>query len=604
MARFAFVGGSYTSQSVNADCQRVVNWYPESIESQQGKSGFALYPTPGLTVFSQLPDSPLRGLFTINGRTFGVAGSTFFEIFTDGTFANRGAVANDGLMASITGGPLHILIASGGIGYALTLADNSFIQPLNMVSPRIVAYSDGYYLALQDNSDVFQFSTLLDATTWSLADVEQVSFFADNVLSMHVDHREICLFGAKQSIVYANTGDPNTPFLPINGAFAEQGSGAVFGNTKLDNTSFWIGANEHGGGIGWKAQGYTPIRVTNHAIEYAWQGYPTISDAISYAYQDQGHAFWVVFFPSANSGRGATWVFDVATSMWHERDHLENGVHYAHRSNCHTYAFGKHLVGGWDSGNIYQMAIPVSNGAGGWIFADDFGMPIQRLRRAPHISKEQEWQQHISLQVDIESGVGSNIPIVSQTIPTTIILAAPNTSLWSLTMNDNGTLQTTAGAIGIAQTLFMTDSSHTTSWQVVISNTGVLSTNSVAFNAAYPLFTEMVSSTGTVNYRLSVTLGGLLQSDYQGLVTREPVISLRWSDDGGHTWSNQYDVSAGAIGKFKTRAIWRRLGRSRDRVYEIQTSDPIPWRVVDAYLNADPDYKPSERLIKTVSKSA
>src|SRR6476660_9638015 len=103
MARFGFVGPSYSSQSVNADCQVCRNWYPENIESQLGKSGFALYPTPGLAVFCQLPDEPLRGLFTINGRTFAVAGSTFFELFTNGTFISRGAVANDGLMASITG---------------------------------------------------------------------------------------------------------------------------------------------------------------------------------------------------------------------------------------------------------------------------------------------------------------------------------------------------------------------------------------------------------------------------------------------------------------------------------------------------------------------
>jgi hypothetical protein len=69
----------------------------------------------------------------------------------------------------------------------------------------------------------------------------------------------------------------------------------------------------------------------------------------------------------------------------------------------------------------------------------------------------------------------------------------------------------------------------------------------------------------------------------QGL---NPVVSLRWSDDAGQTWSNFYSVSAGRMGAYKTRAIWRRLGRSRNRVFEFSVSDPIPWRIIDAFLDA------------------
>lgn len=66
-------------------------------------------------------------------------------------------------------------------------------------------------------------------------------------------------------------------------------------------------------------------------------------------------------------------------------------------------------------------------------------------------------------------------------------------------------------------------------------------------------------------------------------IGRDPVISLRWSDDGGHTWSNSYDRSFGAAGEYKTRVIWRRLGRARDRIFEISVSDAVPARITDAY---------------------
>ena len=69
---------------------------------------------------------------------------------------------------------------------------------------------------------------------------------------------------------------------------------------------------------------------------------------------------------------------------------------------------------------------------------------------------------------------------------------------------------------------------------------------------------------------------------------RDPQLMLRWSDDGGHVFSNTHTVGFGQAGNYKTRAIFRRLGRSRDRIYEIAVSDPVPARIVDAYLELSP----------------
>jgi len=66
-----------------------------------------------------------------------------------------------------------------------------------------------------------------------------------------------------------------------------------------------------------------------------------------------------------------------------------------------------------------------------------------------------------------------------------------------------------------------------------------------------------------------------------------PQVMLRWSDDGGHTWSNEHWVSMGRIGTYGTRAIWRRLGMTlklRDRVYEVSGTDPVKIDIVGAEL--------------------
>lgn len=65
----------------------------------------------------------------------------------------------------------------------------------------------------------------------------------------------------------------------------------------------------------------------------------------------------------------------------------------------------------------------------------------------------------------------------------------------------------------------------------------------------------------------------------------DPLVSLQWSDDGGHSWSNEYFGSIGKIGETKARVIWRRLGRARDRVYRVFGSDPVKIAILGAEID-------------------
>jgi hypothetical protein len=81
---------------------------------------------------------------------------------------------------------------------------------------------------------------------------------------------------------------------------------------------------------------------------------------------------------------------------------------------------------------------------------------------------------------------------------------------------------------------------------------------------------------------------GMGLNDGQG---SDPQVMLRWSDDGGHTWSNEHWNSMGKIGTYGTRTIWRRLGMTekiRDRVYEVSGTDPIKIAIVGAELFITP----------------
>ncbi len=70
----------------------------------------------------------------------------------------------------------------------------------------------------------------------------------------------------------------------------------------------------------------------------------------------------------------------------------------------------------------------------------------------------------------------------------------------------------------------------------------------------------------------------------------DPQAMLDWSDDGGHTWSNEHNTDIGVQGTYKTRAIWRRLGRSRDRIYRMKVTDPVKTIIIGAYLEATRGY--------------
>lgn len=66
-----------------------------------------------------------------------------------------------------------------------------------------------------------------------------------------------------------------------------------------------------------------------------------------------------------------------------------------------------------------------------------------------------------------------------------------------------------------------------------------------------------------------------------------PQAMLQWSNDNGNSWSNEHWVSIGAIGARLTRAIWRRLGAARDRVYRVRISDPVSVTLLGAQVDIE-----------------
>jgi hypothetical protein len=429
VSRFGFCDGYSTLQSVNADAQDIVNLYPEVVESEMGVSRMTLNSTPGLAQFNNPGGNQTRGNFTITtgpgaGRTFKVVDATLYEEFANGNTAAIGNVGNDGFPVGFSACPQQLAIVSAGNLYSYQLATQVLppivagtftgliAGPWQPASVTEIAFIDSSFYLLVAASQTVYASNPFDATTtgWSALAIKTINTFAYNVIGMAADHRFLYLFGAKQSESDYDVGGFPFPLAPMPSGFAEQGTAAPNAITELDNTLFLIGArNDIGQGIAYRVAGATFQRISNHAVETAWQSYAKLSDAISFAYQENGNTFWCVTFPSAQ----VTWMYNVASGKWNKWGfwNQQTGKYQAALPICHTFAFGKHLVGDRQSGRTYQMSSPVQAG-GGWNFVTDNGAPIRRLRRAPHINVEHQWMRYNELLFLVEAGLGTEPPLL------------------------------------------------------------------------------------------------------------------------------------------------------------------------------------------------
>jgi hypothetical protein len=71
----------------------------------------------------------------------------------------------------------------------------------------------------------------------------------------------------------------------------------------------------------------------------------------------------------------------------------------------------------------------------------------------------------------------------------------------------------------------------------------------------------------------------------------EMVVGLDWSNDRGHTFlAVPQFQSSGLAGNYSKRIVWRRLGRSRDRVYRVGVQGKAKVAMTDAFLEATPGF--------------
>lgn len=686
------LGSSYVARSVNAADNRLVNLFPEVVP-EGGKEPAFLQRAPGLELLATIGTGPIRGFNVMGAYAYVVSGSKLYKC-TSGfaTVTELGTVANDGPVSMANDGN-HLFVACSGPSFVYNATTAAFGQITDPDFPGAltVSYLDGYFVFIEPNSQRVWVTALLDPTSIDPLDFASAEGDPDGLVSSIVDHSEVWLFGTNSIEVWYNSGNADFPLQRIQGAFNEIGCAATFSVAKLDNGLFWLGADARGKGIVYRANGYTGQRISTHAIEWQIQQYENISDAVAYTYQMDGHAFYVLTFPSAN----ATWVYDVSTGAWHERAGWYNGQQTRQRGHMMMSFNGRICVGDYQNGNVYAYSMDV--------YAD-YDRPqrwVRSWRALPTGQNNLKRTAQHSLQLDCEVGSGVSDPEALVTQPLQVIgitssgltdptgasvsisdqmqsgdlalliigvsgvdsvLPVPGLdSSWTrvvtatsgtgrrlsvyqkLLLNVESSVLVQNVTVGAAMcvvlrsasffagrtpatinsffsgyadppafnalkddliiagclvddadvaTAFNAPAGFTNVNQAIsgtsIAGNGLTLVSSFARSFANDVINPGAFSGGATGYGFGFTIGLSQNQDSQNTAPR---VCLRWSDDGGHTWSNEHWMDAGKIGEYGKRMIWRRLGMTqklRDRVYELSGTDPTRIYIMGAELIVSP----------------
>lgn len=459
MAQIPFIGPSYVYRSLDFDAQRAVNLMLVKSESETSKDIGAMEGTPGLLEFCDTGYNRIRGGHKVKGRVFVCAANKLIEIFADSTFSVLGTINSTSGFVSMADNGSELCLVDGADGWILTLATDSFDQIVaaGWSGADTVTFIDGYFIFNDPQTGKYYISALYSGASIDALEFATAEGSPDDLIGVESLRRELWLFGENSIEVAQNTGDADFPFQRVQGAFIEYGCVSKGTIAKTANTLFWVSQDKQGQGVVWMTDGYGPRKISTNAVEQALQSYRDLSEAWAYTYQENGTYYYVLNFASANT----TWVYDINLDQWHERAYFNTatGEYERHRGNVHIFAFGKHLIGDYQNGKIYEQSLN---------YFDDDGDPIRRMRTCPHLSNSAEDQLfHERLTLIMQTGIG------------------------------------------------------------------------------------------------------LIDGADEDV---DPNVMLKWSDDGGYTWSNEHWKEAGKIGKYKRRVYWNRLGRARDRVYQVVTT--------------------------------
>lgn len=415
------------------------NMYLERAGSKTSKADHFFIAVAGLRrLIEGTTGNACRGLLTASsGRVFGVFGQFVYEIlpnwsrvlrFSLETFQGRVGMADNGQ---------YMLVVDGQDGWTLKYEDNSYEKIdqnhdgnegfvpgathctcldtyflVNVPGSNDYVWSNAGY-GLMTSGGVTTGATELNAGHWNGLNTARKVAKPDNIMALGDCNNMVWLFGQRSTEVHYNTGNYPGVFARYEGAIVEVGCTAKYSVAKYFNNIYWIGSDASGTVGVFTNEGYQPRRISVRGVEQIMQAMATFEDAIGMCYAENGHAYYLLHFPSGD----ATFVYDIVTGVWHRRTFLNRVDGTTHRwkgSYC-TFGHGTVIWGDQYTDAVYttdqyKYANDNPTGTGVNYIQTDITTPIgfQNGKLIRYLSIQPMLSQGVGLGANTDEGVGLN----------------------------------------------------------------------------------------------------------------------------------------------------------------------------------------------------
>lgn len=337
---------TYETRNKDVSMQRLLNMYAEQMP-ENAKESVSIYNTPGLKPFLEISDEAIYGVHYMHPYLYVFAGLNVYRVSQNKSVVNIGNIGVlRGVVRTADNGTQILAVKSDGSGYIITENGVQYINNANFPVASDVTFNSQYFVVTQKDSGRFYWSSLLDGTVWSALGYATQESNPDNVVGIMEHRGDLWIFGDKTTEIWTPTGNASLPFQRIGSGILNIGCEARGSIAKDKNGLYWLGNDlqVH------FAQGYNFNRISTHDMEREFlEDYDPedVANAYSFCYTAGGHDFYVLTVPNWK-----TWVFDMATKVWHERKSSDAPIWDAF---CLANAFNKNLVGDGSTGNLYEL---------------------------------------------------------------------------------------------------------------------------------------------------------------------------------------------------------------------------------------------------------
>lgn len=360
-----FIGGAYDKIGWNP--QTCVNLYPIP-GGPGGKNSLLLKRVPGKTAWATIGTGAIRGQHVFGDYNYVVENTTLYQVTDAGVATAVGTLTTSGGRVEMADNGSKMLVVDGTKGYLWDGATLAAITDANMPLCSTCICKDGFFIVNEDDTDKFYVSvnaaegsgptvgTFVGASglAFSLADERPDTLISIRGVGQHLLH----FIGTRTHEIWYGTGAPIMPYSKQTSA--EWGCLAA-GTVATTPTDLLYLGQTNDGGVGVMMGGAGGFKqVATPPIQEKLEGYraaAAVSDAVGYVYQQSGHTHYVLIFPSAEGGAGATWVYDLTMDIWHRRGIWNSSLsRYENTLGNNFVEFGgKRLVGGADNGKVYLL---------------------------------------------------------------------------------------------------------------------------------------------------------------------------------------------------------------------------------------------------------